>query len=77
MSLVHISLLCKDWLEVGIHTARMERGESLTLFWSRGGELLGKEGSLWPTWSLEGREGEPLVLEVCREGQEGDLEEML
>lgn len=68
MSLAHISLLCEDWLEVGIHTTRMERGESLTLFWSRGGKLLGKEGSSGPTWNQEGREGDPLVLEVCREG---------
>lgn len=32
----------------------MERGESLTLFWSRGGELLGKEGrDGWITWRGE------------------------
>lgn len=46
-----------------IHTARMEKAESVTLFWSQGGELLGEEGRMlsggekgrnWGPWRRRG-----------------------
>lgn len=72
----------------------MERAESVTLFWSRGGELAGKEGRMLSggekgrNWGPSRRRGfltqsypkaacavlgvtwVPLVLEVCKEGQD-------
>ena len=57
-----------------IHTSRMERAESVTLFWSRGGESLGEKGLML---SSPSRLWVHLVLEVCKEGQHDHLAEVL
>lgn len=55
---------------MGIHSTRMERAE-LTLFWSLGGELLGKERGQVP--NLRRGEGKVLGLLVDRRHAGGDV----